>query len=159
MVGWFCKDCKKNLVKMDLKDVGDDDKVMSKISSLPSSTSNVSSFSNTDLSANKYNPSAGNFQPYITHELESMIKTLKIDSESHRISNKYQANTLVAVIDCLIYHHYNSTDVKLLKNFFFEFNQKLENPLEEEELEDLWALHTAFIQTPVLDADISKGDV
>jgi hypothetical protein len=46
-----------------------------------------------------------------------------------------------------------------LKNFFFEFNQKVENPLEEEELEDLWALHTAFIQTPVLDADISKGDV
>ena len=33
-----------------------------------------------------------------------------------------------------------------MKNFFFEFSQKLENPLEEEELEDLWVQQTAFIK-------------
>ena len=146
MVGWFCKDCKKNLVEMDLTDVGGDDKIVSTESSLPSS-SETSSFSNTDTrSSNKYSPSSGNFQPYITHELESMIKTLKIDSAIHRISNDYRDSTLVAVIDCLVYHHYNSVDIELLKNFFFEFNQKLENPLEIEELEYLWHQETAFIE-------------
>jgi hypothetical protein len=33
-----------------------------------------------------------------------------------------------------------------LKNFFFEFNQKLENLVEKEELEELWTQQTAFIQ-------------
>jgi hypothetical protein len=79
--------------------------------------------------------------------MQKMIKTLKIYSLKYKISNKYQDNTLVAVIDCLIYHHYNSTDVKLLKNFLFEFNQKLcENPLEQDELDDLWVQQTAFIE-------------
>ena len=29
--------------------------------------------------SNNYNPSSGNFQPYLTDELENMIKILKLD--------------------------------------------------------------------------------
>jgi hypothetical protein len=35
---------------------------------------------------NNYNPSAGNFQPYLTEEIQNMIKTLKID----HAKKKYQ---------------------------------------------------------------------
>jgi hypothetical protein len=112
------------------------------------SSSETSSFCNTNpRPSNNYNPSAGNFRPYIIEELESMIKTLKIDSDCHIISNGFSDSTLVAVIDCLIYHHYNLEDIKLLHDFFFEFNQKIcENSLEKEELEDLWVQQTAFIE-------------
>ena len=112
---------------------------MSKLSS--------SLFCNTDpQTANNYNSSAGNFLPYIKEELENLIKTLKIDSASHKIKN-YRDNIHIAAIVCLLYHHYNSVDIELLKNFLFEFNQKFcDNHLEKEELEDLWAQQTASIQ-------------
>jgi hypothetical protein len=110
------------------------------------SSSETSSFWNTDYRpTNNYNPSAGNFLPYITEEMQKMIKTLKINHVNNKISNDYQ--TLIAVIDCLIYHHYNSIDIELLHDFLFEFNQKMcENSLEKEELEDLWVQQTAFIE-------------
>jgi hypothetical protein len=72
---------------------------MSRISLVPSSSKVSYSSCNTDpVYTNNYNPSSGIFQPYLTKELENLIKTLKIDSASHKISNKYQDNTLVAVI-------------------------------------------------------------
>jgi hypothetical protein len=113
-----------------------------------SKLSEISSYYNIDpQSSNIYNPSTGNFRPYISEELENMIKTLKIDSTSHKLLNDYSDNTLATVIDCLLYYHYNAIDVKILKGFFFEFSQKLcENPLEKEELEDFWVQQTAFIQ-------------
>ena len=96
---------------------------------------------------NKYNPSVGNSRPFLTKEMENMIKELKIDYTSHKIPNDIQENILTSVIHCLLQYHYNSKDLEHLKNFFFEFNQKIcENPLEREEMEDLWIQTTEHIE-------------
>lgn len=98
---------------------------------------------------NDYNPSSGNFLPFIIPEMENMIKILKINSSlKWEISNDDGEDILRAVINCLLYHHYNKKDIQLLKNFFFEFSQNLfGNTLEKEELEYLWCEQTAFIKT------------
>ena len=71
---------------------------------MPEPSSEISSFCNTNpRPSNNYNPSAGNFEPYLTEELENMIKTLKIDSASHKQLNGYPDNKLVSVIDFIIY--------------------------------------------------------
>ena len=106
----------------------------------------ISDIKNKICFPNKYNPSTGNFLPFLTKEMEDMIKNLKIDSLSHKISNDNSNNTLVAVIDCLLKYHYDK-DFENLKTFFYEFNQKLcENPLENEEMEELWDQQTDFIE-------------
>jgi hypothetical protein len=108
---------------------------------------------------NKYNPSSGNFRPFLTEQMENMIKELKIDSTNHKISNDYQENILTAVIDCLLYYHYNSLNINHLRNFFFEFNENLcENPLETEELEDLWIQGTAHVET-INDNDVINSSL
>jgi hypothetical protein len=98
-------------------------------------------------SSNNYNPSTGNFFPYLAKEMEDMIKSLKIDFTVHKISNEVQENTLIAAIDCLLYIHLNSIYIQKLKSFFFKFNQKIcENPLDTTDLEILWIEQTSFIE-------------
>ena len=67
----------------------------------------ISNIKNKICFSNKYNPSTGIFLPFLTEEMENMIKNLKIDSLSHKISNDNTSNTLVAVIDCLLKYHYD----------------------------------------------------
>ena len=50
--------------------------------SFPSSSCNADS-----QPSNNYNSSSGNFQPYLTDELENIIKILKLDYIDKKISN------------------------------------------------------------------------
>jgi hypothetical protein len=136
-IGLFCKKCRTNPEKDG--NINASSKNSSKKEALENEHKKY-------YSSNKYNPSAGNFLPYLPKEMQNIIKILKIDSLKYKIPNEYQYGLLRAVIDCILYYHYNSTGIEILKNFFFEFNQKLENPLEKEELEKLWIEQTAFIE-------------
>ena len=96
--------------------------------------------------SNNYNPSSGN-SSYLTDELKNITKTLKIDNITNKIPNGSRNNTLLAVADSLLYHHYNSKNIEFLKNFLFEINQKIcEKPLDEKEVESIWTQATSFMK-------------
>jgi hypothetical protein len=100
-------------------------------------------------SSTNHNRSTDNFS-YLTTELKNITKALKLDDLNYKISNGTRNNTLLAVADSLLYHHYNSKDIEYLKNYFFEVNQKLcEIPLEDKELEIIWTQATSFIRKSI----------
>jgi hypothetical protein len=85
-----------------------------------------------------YSTSASKFLPCLTEEMHNMIMNLEIDSGYKIPKDNYQSNRLAAIIDCLLYYHYEK-DKEELKKFLFEFKEKLfENPSDEQEIEHLW---------------------
>jgi hypothetical protein len=108
-------------------------------------------------SSNNYNPSTGNFS-YLTDELKNIIKALRIDNLNFKISNGTRNNTLLSFADSLLSNHYNLIDNEYLNSFFIQANQRLcETPLEEKELETIWAQATSFIKRNTVDKQSFKN--